>query len=94
MDYSNAKDGNITLALAKYEAPNKVSRLGTIFINPGGPGASGIRYLYDNAEDLSTITDGMFDLVGGFFCPIFDGFLWFVYGPQISWDPRGVGESR
>ncbi|HOQ51988.1 MAG TPA: alpha/beta hydrolase [Micropruina sp.] len=40
LDYANPSEQAITLALAKKPA-TKSPRLGTLFVNPGGPGASG-----------------------------------------------------
>lgn len=40
LDYANPSDQAITLALAKKEA-TRSPKLGTLFVNPGGPGASG-----------------------------------------------------
>ena len=68
LDYA-APDGTaLTLALAKRSA-TKSPRLGTLFINPGGPGASGVQLIrdlklspvderkvyYDNAKKLLKI---------------------------------------
>jgi pimeloyl-ACP methyl ester carboxylesterase len=43
LDYNRPDDTAITLALAKKVATSR-DRLGTLFINPGGPGGSGVNY--------------------------------------------------
>ena len=59
LDYG-APDGTaLTLAVAKRPA-TKTPRLGTLFINPGGPGGSGLEYLlYFDRTDLEN-----YDIVG------------------------------
>jgi hypothetical protein len=32
--------------MLKYEASNKEDRIGSLIVNPGGPGASGVEYAY------------------------------------------------
>ncbi len=63
LDYFNLSAGFITLPLAKYPAKKGVERLGTIFMNPGGPGGSGVGYIYSTAESLSVIVEGRYDIV-------------------------------
>lgn len=44
LDYSQPNGRSIRLAMLKREADNGADRLGSLFINPGGPGVSGIEY--------------------------------------------------
>lgn len=65
LDYANATLGDISLSLARYNATNQTARIGTILVNPGGPGGSGVGYLYRAAQRLSDILDGRYDIVSG-----------------------------
>jgi hypothetical protein len=38
LDYKNKAVGNITLQVVRYNATSNEHKLGTLFINPGGPG--------------------------------------------------------
>ena len=46
IDYTNIKLGTFKIAVLKHEASNKQDRIGSMFVNPGGPGASGVEYAY------------------------------------------------
>ena len=59
LDYANPSDQAITLALAK-KAATKSPKLGTLFVNPGGPGASGRNLVtYFNSTGLE-----QYDILG------------------------------
>ena len=58
-------DEKIRLALARVPATNPDSKIGTIFVNPGGPGGSGVGLVLAGfGEFLSSLTGGRFDVVG------------------------------
>ncbi len=62
LDYSDPNGQAVTLKARRAPAGDPAKRRGTLFINPGGPGASGIDYLgYANFDQ--SITDA-YDLVG------------------------------
>ncbi|KAH8111001.1 Alpha/Beta hydrolase protein [Phellopilus nigrolimitatus] len=61
LDYFNASLGTASLALARYPATNK--RIGTLLTNPGGPGGSGVNYLYRAGKHLSDMLEGRYDIV-------------------------------
>ena len=63
LDYFNASVGKASLALAKYPATNKTGRIGTLLANPGGPGGSGVNYIYRAGKRLSDLVDGRYDIV-------------------------------
>ena len=42
LDYDHPRGSTIGIALAKIPATNPAERIGTVFINPGGPGGSGV----------------------------------------------------
>jgi pimeloyl-ACP methyl ester carboxylesterase len=45
---SPANDGVVSLALVKYEARKQA--LGSLFVNPGGPGASGFDFIFESVD--------------------------------------------
>ena len=76
LDYDNPQGQTITVALKKLPSTSSSPR-GSVFLNPGGPGGSGISLIESNAElyksgDLSEVLAN-YDVIG--------------------FDPRGVGQS-
>ena len=63
LDYFNISVGNASLAVGKVPAPDQSKRLGTVFVNPGGPGGSGVQFLYRYGSVISEILDGKYDIV-------------------------------
>ncbi|KAF8586360.1 hypothetical protein K439DRAFT_1659729 [Ramaria rubella] len=63
LDYHNLSIGTANLALARYRATNTTGRLGTIFTNPGGPGGSGVNYIYRAGPRISGVVDGRYDII-------------------------------
>ncbi|KAF8677373.1 alpha/beta hydrolase fold [Rhizoctonia solani] len=63
LDYHNESLGHADLAVGRYLAKNKTSRLGSLFINPGGPGGSGMSFLYRAGPALATLLDDRYDIV-------------------------------
>jgi pimeloyl-ACP methyl ester carboxylesterase len=45
LDYSNPRGPTIHLAVIRHRASDRAHRIGTLFLNPGGPGASGTVFL-------------------------------------------------
>ena len=65
LDYDRPRGRTTQLALAKVPASNPARRIGTVFINPGGPGGSGVELLLTGFGDtLAANLDGRFDIVG------------------------------
>jgi pimeloyl-ACP methyl ester carboxylesterase len=65
LDYDKPRGRTIELALAKLPAGDPGRRIGTVFINPGGPGASGVDMALSGFGDfLAENLDGRFDVVG------------------------------
>ncbi|CAE6509951.1 unnamed protein product [Rhizoctonia solani] len=63
LDYANTGAGKASLAVARYKA-TKQPKLGTLFVNPGGPGGSGVDLILGgNAETISKIAGGQYDIV-------------------------------
>jgi pimeloyl-ACP methyl ester carboxylesterase len=69
LDWTQPGGTQIELALARRTATG--ARIGSLLMNPGGPGASGIQFLRTGSQpdDVAEHFD------------------------QVSWDPRGVGDS-
>jgi pimeloyl-ACP methyl ester carboxylesterase len=61
LDWKHPKGPHITLALARLPASGK--RIGVLFTNPGGPGASGIDFLHGAADAFPNEIRRQFDLV-------------------------------
>ena len=65
LDYDRPSHGTTELALARFPATDIEHRIGTVFVNPGGPGGSGVGMVLGGfGEFLGTQLDGRFDVVG------------------------------
>jgi pimeloyl-ACP methyl ester carboxylesterase len=65
LDYDKPKGRQITLALARLPASDPGRKLGSLFLNPGGPGGSGVDFLFGAGPFLySDEVRARFDLVG------------------------------
>lgn len=63
LDYANPDNGKtVTLALTRHAATGKA--IGTLFVNPGGPGASGLDYADSVAGTWDEKIRNSFDIVG------------------------------
>lgn len=54
----------ISLAVARLPARNSQHRIGSMLINPGGPGASGVDFVRSVGKSFPTVIRDRFDLVG------------------------------
>jgi pimeloyl-ACP methyl ester carboxylesterase len=63
LDYSHPTGGTIDIALNRKPATIPAQRIGSLLINPGGPGASGIDWITASAPAFA-ILNRKFDLVG------------------------------
>jgi pimeloyl-ACP methyl ester carboxylesterase len=63
LDYSNPDKDTINIGLIRKPATGPTRRIGSLLINPGGPGASGITFLRGSAAGLTNLNK-RFDLVG------------------------------
>jgi pimeloyl-ACP methyl ester carboxylesterase len=64
VNYSKPGGERLQLALVKYPATEKKKRLGSLIVNPGGPGASGVQYGYSAEYIVSKKILGAYDLIG------------------------------
>ena len=64
LDYSAPNGTAISLALTRMPARDSGQRLGSLFVNPGGPGASGVDFVRAWAGSVSGDVRDRFDLVG------------------------------
>lgn len=63
LDYANPAHGTIKIALARKPATDPVHRIGSLLLNPGGPGGSGITFVRNSARLMANLNT-RFDLVG------------------------------
>lgn len=63
LDYANPEKDTIKIGLVRKRATDPARRIGSLLINPGGPGASGIEFLRGSASSLTNLNK-RFDLVG------------------------------
>lgn len=63
LDYSHPNAGTIGIALNRKPATDQANRIGSVLINPGGPGASGVTFMRDDVSALTNL-NRRFDLIG------------------------------
>jgi pimeloyl-ACP methyl ester carboxylesterase len=63
-DHSGATGGVVNLALIRKPAPDRATRIGSLVVNPGGPGASGVEFVREGAVSFPDELLDRFDLVG------------------------------
>ncbi|KAJ3191823.1 hypothetical protein HK101_007389 [Irineochytrium annulatum] len=61
LDHNNTTGKLLSVAVAKHPA-TKSPRIGTLVVNPGGPGGSGVATIKDGGASLSTIVGGQYDV--------------------------------
>lgn len=64
LDYSAPDDATITLALVRHPAGDPTQRIGSMVVNPGGPGASGVEAVRQNSTRFTPEVMAKFDIVG------------------------------
>ena len=65
LDYSNPQAGTISLALLRLPAADPAHRIGSLFVNPGGPGGSGVNFVRSAGPYLyGGAIQSRFDIVG------------------------------
>jgi len=64
IDYANKDLGSFDIAVIRYRDPNQHDRIGSLVINPGGPGVSGLDFVLDAEYTLNPETLERYDIVG------------------------------
>jgi pimeloyl-ACP methyl ester carboxylesterase len=64
MDYTNPATRSFHLALIRLPAHDQKHRLGSLVINPGGPGGSGVSYARAAEQVISSAVRKRYDIVG------------------------------
>jgi pimeloyl-ACP methyl ester carboxylesterase len=64
LDWHRRGGRKISLAVARHLASRPDQRIGSLFVNPGGPGDSGVGAVTQRGESLDALTGGRFDIVG------------------------------
>ncbi|MGI8456927.1 MAG: alpha/beta hydrolase [Propionibacteriaceae bacterium] len=63
-DYDRPKGAQVELALLRVKARDQKHRIGSLFVNPGGPGGSATDLAYFSSEIFSPAITNRFDVVG------------------------------
>ncbi|MBV1936266.1 alpha/beta hydrolase [Streptomyces sp. BV286] len=64
LDYRDPQGRTITLAVIRKKAADQTKRKGTLFLQPGGPGNSGVDFVRGNYADLPAALRDSFDVFG------------------------------
>lgn len=64
LDWNHPDGPKISLAVARHRASEPNERIGSLFVNFGGPGVPGIPAVLDAGADLDALGAGRFDVVG------------------------------
>ncbi|MBP5889622.1 alpha/beta hydrolase [Streptomyces scabiei] len=64
VDWKKPGGATIDLALNRLPATDRAHRIGSLLINPGGPGGSGVDFAFSAPESFSSALRARFDIVG------------------------------
>ena len=64
IDYADLKVGSFKISLLRYKAQDQKNRIGSLIVNPGGPGGSGVDYAYNAEYILDPDILDRYDIVG------------------------------
>lgn len=64
LDWNRPNGTKIELAVIRYLASRPNQRIGSMFVNPGGPGDSGVQLVETSGADFDAWGGGRFDIVG------------------------------
>ena len=63
-DYAAPSKGYLNISIIRAAATKPAKRIGSLFVNPGGPGASGVEFVRDGLELFPKALRERFDIVG------------------------------
>ncbi|NUU23004.1 MAG: alpha/beta fold hydrolase [Streptomycetaceae bacterium] len=63
LDYAAPGTRSIEISVMRYPASDQGDRIGSLFVNPGGPGGSGLDYLKNMSGELSPQVHDRFDVI-------------------------------
>jgi pimeloyl-ACP methyl ester carboxylesterase len=63
-DYAAPSEGYLNVSLIRSAARNPAERIGSLLVNPGGPGASGVEFVRDGITTFPDDLRERFDIVG------------------------------
>lgn len=64
LDYSDSSKGTIVIPVVKVPATDPTQRIGSLLVNPGGPGASGVQFVEEALASTFVTLNRRFDIVG------------------------------
>lgn len=64
LDWADPEGEQITLAVIKHEASKPDQRIGSMLMDPGGPGDTGVGLIRNAGDEIDNWGDGRFDLIG------------------------------
>ncbi|GAA2405831.1 alpha/beta hydrolase [Actinomadura vinacea] len=64
IDYTKPGSGQMRVSLIRLPAENKSRRIGSLFTNPGGPGASGVDFIRQAGRSFGKDLRERFDIIG------------------------------
>ncbi len=64
VDYADPEGDTIKLSLIRLKSTGAGKRLGSLVINPGGPGGSGVEYAQSAKDNITAAVRGRYDVVG------------------------------
>jgi pimeloyl-ACP methyl ester carboxylesterase len=64
LDYGQPRGRAISIALIRLPASDPAHRIGSLLVNPGGPGTSGVAVVRANAQQFPAELQSRFDIVG------------------------------
>jgi len=64
LDYDHPRGAQIALSLIRLPASDPAHRIGSLLINPGGPGGSGVDFVREAAAYYPATVRARFDMVG------------------------------
>jgi pimeloyl-ACP methyl ester carboxylesterase len=64
LDYANPSGSQVNLAVIRLPATDPSRRIGSLVVNPGGPGGSGVDFVASSGDSLPAALRERFDIVG------------------------------